>query len=100
MHSRVMVAYEPVWSIGVNGTPATVEDVAEAIGLIRNRLSDQLGERASQIPLLYGGSVNLDNCADYAAIEHVDGLFVGRAARTAKGYLDVLERSYAARIQR
>ena len=32
------------------------------------------------MPLLFGGSVNIDNARDYARLANVDGLFIGRSA--------------------
>ncbi|PKM59341.1 MAG: triose-phosphate isomerase, partial [Firmicutes bacterium HGW-Firmicutes-4] len=31
-------------------------------------------------PLLFGGSVNINNASDYARLDNVDGLFIGRSA--------------------
>ena len=52
-----------------------------------------LGRR---VPCLYGGSVNAENCQELIACPHIDGLFIGRAAWTVEGYLDILARSAAA----
>lgn len=86
--TNLLIAYEPVWAIGEAGSEASPQDIAESVGIIRETLNDVFPELS--IPLLYGGSVNLDNCADYAALEGIDGLFVGRAAWTVEGYLAVL----------
>jgi triosephosphate isomerase len=86
---RLLVAYEPVWAIGEGSTPATPDAIAESIVPIRDVLTDKFPD--ANVPLLYGGSVNLDNCRDYAALSGIDGLFVGRAAWTVDGYLEVLK---------
>jgi triosephosphate isomerase len=96
--SRVMVAYEPVWAIGDGGRPATASQVREMHSIIRAALVDRYGEAGEAVPLLYGGSVNQDNAAELASQEHVDGLFVGRAAWTADGYLS-LARLVATTVQ-
>ena len=93
------VAYEPVWSIGEHGIPATIEDVAPAVTFIREELTRLLGPAADDVPLLYGGSVNSENCAGYAGLAGIDGLFVGRAAWSVKGYVDVMARGLAARAR-
>jgi triosephosphate isomerase len=97
---RLWVAYEPVWSIGEAGLPATADDVAPAIACIRECLGELLGDRACAVPLLYGGSVNRDNCAIYAALAGIDGLFVGRGAWTVEGYCEVMARGLAAQRAR
>lgn len=94
----LMIAYEPVWSIGAGGTPATVADVLYTVRGIHYTLADIFGqERAAQIPVLYGGSVNADNCGEYARLKEIHGLFVGRAAREVDGYLGVLRAALKAR---
>ena len=90
----ILIAYEPVWSIGERGIPATTDYVIEKHEKIA-RVSAQMLPRA--VPILYGGSVNADNCADLFAQKGVDGLFIGRAAWTAEGYLDILRRCAAVR---
>ncbi|WKY48362.1 triose-phosphate isomerase [Eubacteriaceae bacterium ES3] len=74
------IAYEPVWAIGVGGTPAETPYVKEIHDYLRTVLIERFGEKGSQIPLLFGGSVNIHNASDYAALENVNGLFIGRSA--------------------
>lgn len=78
--SGIWVAYEPVWSIGVNGTPASAEYAEAMHKEIKNCLSEIFGEAAAQIPVLYGGSVNPQNANQLIVMPSIDGLFVGRAA--------------------
>ncbi len=78
--SNIWVAYEPVWSIGVNGTPASA-DYAECMHQeIKKCLVDIFGEKGNEIPILYGGSVNPSNANELIIQPSIDGLFVGRAA--------------------
>jgi triosephosphate isomerase len=93
---RLMIAYEPVWSIGEQGQAASIEEVVYTLAHIRGALNERFGAAAQTIPVLYGGSVDLDNCAPYACLEGIDGLFVGRAVRTADGFIKVFQRAYAA----
>lgn len=75
--SRVVVAYEPHWAIGVGATPAA-PDYVSAVHLA---IHDWLAERGSPDGrVIYGGSVNPDNCEAFLGQPGVDGLFVGRAA--------------------
>lgn len=67
---EVDVAYEPVWAIGT-GKVATVEDVTEAIGIIKEVFNGRI---------LYGGSVSAKNCLELSTI--VDGFLVGNASLT------------------
>jgi len=47
-------------------------------------------------PVLYGGSVNPQNAAELIGQPNVDGLFIGRSAWQADGYIDILSRASAA----
>ena len=77
---KIWVAYEPVWSIGVNGTPASA-DYAEAMHKeIKKCLVEIFGEAGKKIPVLYGGSVNPGNANKLIVQPSIDGLFTGRAA--------------------
>lgn len=85
----VLLGYEPVWAIGVNGIPATSDYADARQGEIIAVAQDVLGRR---VPCLYGGSVNPGNCVELISCPHVDGLFIGRSAWNAEGYLDILAR--------
>jgi triosephosphate isomerase len=93
---RVMVGYEPVWSIGAGGTPARPEDVAVTAGQLRAALRGLHGEAGDRVPILYGGSVDPTNVAGFTALEDIDGAFVGRAAWTVEGYAAILGAALAA----
>ncbi|MGQ3214426.1 MAG: triose-phosphate isomerase [Shinella sp.] len=86
----ILIAYEPVWAIGINGIPATMdyanarhEKIAEVARVVLGR----------SVPILYGGSVNSGNCAELVSQPFIDGLFIGRSAWTVEGYLDILEQT-------
>lgn len=84
---KIYVAYEPVWAIGVNGKPATVEYAVEKHLVIRKCLQEILGEAAGQaVPVLYGGSVNPGNADQLIVQPNIDGLFVGRSAWKAPDF--------------
>lgn len=91
--AQVLLAYEPVWAIGVNGIPATADYASERHGKIADVAMGVLGR---QVPVLYGGSVNPQNCEELIAQAHIDGLFIGRSAWSVDSYLDILRRVAAA----
>lgn len=80
MTDHIWVAYEPVWSIGVSGTPASPEYAEEMHHVIHDTLDEIFGEAGKSIPVLYGGSVNPGNACQLIVQPHIDGLFVGRSA--------------------
>lgn len=88
--ARCVLAYEPVWSIGVGGTPADPAAVSVTLAELRGALIAAYGDAGSAIRLLYGGSVSIDNVELLAATPNVGGLFVGRAAWTPEGLLELI----------
>jgi triosephosphate isomerase len=88
----VILAYEPVWAIGENGTPATNKEAAVMHDAIRKVLIEMYGaELAQQVTLLYGGSVNLENARGLLQQTNIDGLFVGRTAWDVNGFIKLIE---------
>ena len=88
----VLLAYEPVWAIGVNGIPATSDYADARHAEIIATATEVMGR---PLPCLYGGSVNPANCEELIACAHIDGLFIGRSAWEPEGYLDILSRCSA-----
>lgn len=92
---QVVIAYEPVWAIGT-GQNALPIDVTAAIVAIRNQLKHLYGAKAaSEVQVLYGGSVTADSAADYLALPEVDGILVGGASLDAKSFSDIVEKAFA-----
>lgn len=80
-YENLIIAYEPVWAIGTGLTP-TLED-------IENLHSDL--KQKSQAPLLYGGSVKVDNAKDVLSCKNVDGVLVGSAALKVEDFYKMCE---------
>jgi triosephosphate isomerase len=85
---QVIIAYEPVWAIGEHGIPPTLDQIAPVMEMI-NELVATLGGRARAV--LYGGSVNATNAAELLSDPNTHGLFVGRAAWEASGFIEILK---------
>ena len=77
---KLILAYEPVWAIGT-GLTATAAQIQEAHAYILEQLSGPW-------PLLYGGSVKLENAQEILSLEGVHGLLIGGASLT----VDVFEK--------
>lgn len=87
----ILVAYEPVWAIGT-GETATAEDVADAHGILRRRLTEVRGDGfAQRVAILYGGSVKPDNAAELLAVDNVDGVLVGGASLDPESFARIAE---------
>ncbi|MDP1702382.1 MAG: triose-phosphate isomerase [Aestuariivirga sp.] len=85
---NVILAYEPVWSIGEGGVPADPDFANEQHKRIKAVTAGEIGV---ELPVLYGGSVNQQNCCALARQSHIDGLFIGRAAWNAAGFIGIVE---------
>jgi len=96
---QIQIAYEPVWSIGAGGTPASPEDVEPIATLIRAGCEDLFAGSGSEIPILYGGSVDPSNARTFTALPDIDGLFVGRAAWTVDGFVATFHTGYKGHVE-
>ena len=87
----LVVAYEPIWAIGT-GVPATPDKAEEVMShAIFPTIADIYGERAAtDVPLLYGGSVTAANAADFAAQAHIHGALVGGASLKADEFAEIV----------
>jgi triosephosphate isomerase len=83
-----VIAYEPVWAIGT-GKNATPEDAARTHGVLRSALTDLIGDRSSQVSILYGGSVTPANVAGILSAQDVDGVLVGGASLQVESWLSI-----------
>jgi L-erythrulose 1-phosphate isomerase len=90
--SNILLAYEPVWAIGEKGIPADADYVSYIHREIRSILVELFEEEGNQVPILFGGSVNLDNYLDYFKDENVNGLFIGRAAWNTESFETILNK--------
>jgi triosephosphate isomerase len=86
--AQMLIAYEPVWAIGT-GQTAEPQDASAVHAVIRSALKQLAAERASEIPILYGGSVNTGNAPALLATPEVDGLLVGGASLDPEGWATI-----------
>ena len=89
----ISVAYEPVWAIG-SGRAATPELAQAMMSHIRNVLESVYGpEIAAEVSLLYGGSVNAGNIADFMEQSDINGGLVGGASLDADSFVSIVHRA-------
>ena len=91
--SKIIIAYEPIWAI--SSTPdrkdATPKDSEEMTIFIRKILSDKFGKDASDVRIIYGGSVNEKDAEGFLKNGGVDGLLPGRASLDAKKFSEIVK---------
>ena len=85
---NAVVAYEPVWAIGT-GKTATPEQAQEVHAAIRAQVAAKDAGVASQLKILYGGSVKPGNAAEIFSQPDVDGGLIGGAALVAADFLAI-----------
>ncbi len=86
----VTIAYEPVWAIGT-GLTATPAQAQEVHIFIRELLAKKYNKKiASEMRILYGGSVKPSNTAELMAQPDVDGVLVGGASLKAEDFLAII----------
>ncbi len=84
----VIIAYEPVWAIGT-GKTATPETAQEVHKFIRETLQD-LGANASEVSVIYGGSVKPENIAALTEMPDIDGGLVGGASLKPDAFASII----------
>jgi triosephosphate isomerase len=89
---QVRIAYEPAWAITTSEQrlPADPGLAERDHAFIRRLLIERLGARGAEIPLIYGAGVNVDNVADFAAIDNVDGVLVGGASQSLESLVGII----------
>ncbi len=88
--NHVAIAYEPVWAIGT-GQTATPDQAQEVHAFIRELIEKKYGKTvASQIRILYGGSVKPDNARELFSKPDIDGGLVGGASLHATDFVSII----------
>jgi len=88
---KLVVAYEPVWAIGT-GKTATPQIASEAHLVIRGEAAKTFGDEfASELRILYGGSVKPDNANALMAEEEIDGALVGGASLDSGSFASIVK---------
>ncbi len=92
----VVIAYEPLWAISTfNGVYAQPDDVKEAMDYIRAQVAHLYGQKvATELRVLYGGSVDDTTVGGYLRIEGCDGALVGGASLNPYKFADIIEAAY------
>lgn len=88
--SQVVIAYEPIWSIGPGKTPADKPYIEKIARFVK--------ERTGGIPVVYGGGLKSDNAEMLASIPEIDGglialtRFSGEIGFYPDEYLEIIQK--------
>ena len=83
--NKIIIAYEPVWSIG-SGIIPKPRDLYETINFIKKITKNS--------KVLYGGSVNPKNVNELKSINNIDGFLIGGASQDPKKFIDIIKKTY------
>ena len=86
---NLIIAYEPIWAIGTGNTPKP-KDVNTIHEFIKDVVQSS-SENNLRPQVLYGGSVNKSNAADFFIEKNIDGALVGGASLDADIFSDIIE---------
>lgn len=87
--SKVVIAYEPVWSIGPGKTPAGKDYITKIAKFVK--------ERTGGMDVVYGGGLKTDNAEMLSSIDEIDGglialtRFQGEIGFYPEEYLEIIK---------
>ena len=86
--NKVIIAYEPIWSIGTGIVPTN-----DYLSMIYTKLKFFLKNKYKiRTPImLYGGSVTSDNVANLGNISLISGFLIGGASLKSKSFIKIVK---------
>jgi triosephosphate isomerase len=90
-NNKIIVAYEPIWSIGTGKIP-TANELKKTTIHIKKVLKNIFKKNSP--PVLYGGSVDGNNVEMFKEIREIDGFLIGGASKSSKKFIDIIKNYY------
>jgi triosephosphate isomerase len=87
----IIVAYEPIWSIGTGQIPQP-DDLHETVKYIKKVLKNIFGKQSPAV--LYGGSVDSKNISQFSLLNEIDGFLIGGASKSDQNFIDIIKNYY------
>jgi triosephosphate isomerase (TIM) len=89
---KIVIAYEPVFAVG-GAKPISSHEIHQRNIFIKKVLTEKYGkQKAFEVPILYGGAVNVDNAKEIVRDGAVDGLLIGRQSLNANDFSEIIKR--------
>ena len=89
--NNIIVAYEPIWSIGTGKIP-TVKELKTTVIYIKKVLKNIFRKQGPAV--LYGGSVDGNSVKMFKEIKEIDGFLIGGASKSSKKFIDIIKNYY------
>ena len=89
--NNIIVAYEPIWSIGTGLIP-TAQELQKTTIHIKKVLKNLFKKNSPAV--LYGGSVDGKNVMMFKQIKEIDGFLIGGASKSSKKFIDIIKNYY------
>ena len=89
--NNIIVAYEPIWSIGTGIIPQQ-KDLLKTTIFIKEVLKNIFKKKSPAV--LYGGSVDENNVKMFKGIKEIDGFLIGGASKSSKKFIDIIKNYY------
>ncbi len=89
--NNIIIAYEPIWSIGTGITPDN-NDLSKTINFIKSVLGNLFKKKSP--PVLYGGSVDEISVQMFKQVKEIDGFLIGGASKSSKKFIDIIKNYY------
>ena len=89
--NNIIVAYEPIWSIGTGKIPNQKELLKTMIHI--KKVLKKIFKKNSPA-VLYGGSVDGSNINMFKEIKEIDGFLIGGASKSSKKFIDIIKNYY------
>ena len=90
-NKNIIVAYEPIWSIGTGKIP-TKNELRKTTYYIKKVLKNIFKKKSPAV--LYGGSVDENNISMFKEINEIDGFLIGGASKSSKKFIDIIKNYY------
>ena len=88
--SKIIFAYEPVWSIGT-GKVLTNKELTKQVIVIKKIIKNKF--RNQRIKIIYGGSVNNENINNLKQIKEINGFLIGGSSQNSKKFIDIIKKT-------
>jgi triosephosphate isomerase (TIM) len=90
--NNIILAYEPIWSIGTGKIP-NQNELYKTTKFIKKTLNQVFKSKKSPA-VLYGGSVDGSNVGMFKDIKEIDGFLIGGASKSSKKFIDIIKNYY------